>query len=113
MTPTQACSLARAGDSAEVSLQGLQDVTALTPGTVLCHPAYPVPLVCKVRLSVAWEALLSVLVLAGVQRLRSLFQGSPAHMRMLAATSRAPHPSTHPSTPHPLRTYGHSLRRAC
>lgn len=39
-------SLARAGDSADVTLTGV-DATAVCSGTVLCHPDFPVPLVDK------------------------------------------------------------------
>lgn len=38
--------LARAGDSADVTLTGV-DATAVCSGTVLCHPDFPVPLVDK------------------------------------------------------------------
>lgn len=38
--------LARAGDSADVTLAGV-DATAVCSGTVLCHPDFPVPLVDK------------------------------------------------------------------
>ena len=39
-------SVARAGDSADVTLTGV-DATAVCSGTVLCHPDFPVPLVDK------------------------------------------------------------------
>ena len=42
----KAASLARAGDSADVTLAGI-DTTAVGPGSVLCHPDFPVPLVAK------------------------------------------------------------------
>ena len=39
-------SLARAGDSADVTLAGV-DTTAVGAGSVLCHPDFPVPLATK------------------------------------------------------------------
>lgn len=39
-------SLARAGDSADVTLAGVE-ASALCAGSVLCHPDFPVPLVDK------------------------------------------------------------------
>lgn len=39
-------SLARAGDSADVTLAGI-DTSAVGAGSVLCHPDFPVPLVDK------------------------------------------------------------------
>ena len=38
--------LARAGDSADVTLSGI-DASAVCSGTVLCHPDFPVPLADK------------------------------------------------------------------
>lgn len=42
----QAAPLARAGDSADVTLASI-DTSAVAAGSVLCHPGYPVPLVSK------------------------------------------------------------------
>lgn len=42
----QAASLARAGDSADVTLSGV-DASAVGAGSVVCHPDFPVPLVSK------------------------------------------------------------------
>ncbi len=42
----KAASLARAGDSADVTLAGL-DATAFGSGSVVCHADFPVPLVAK------------------------------------------------------------------
>ena len=39
-------SLARAGDSADVTLAGI-DTSAVGAGSVVCHPDFPVPLVSK------------------------------------------------------------------
>eukprot|EP00798_Chlamydomonas_sp_ICE-L_P023984 gene23984-9559_t len=38
------CQVARAGDSADVVLSGI-DLNSISSGAVLCHPDYPVPLV--------------------------------------------------------------------
>lgn len=53
----QLAALARAGDTADLTLQGL-DPANLFIGAVLCHPAFPVPLVAK------FEARLVVLDVA-------------------------------------------------
>lgn len=42
----KAAQVARAGDSADVALSGI-DTTAVGAGSVLCHPGFPVPLVTK------------------------------------------------------------------
>lgn len=42
----KAATLARAGDSADVTLTGIE-ASAVCGGTVLCHPDFPVPLAHK------------------------------------------------------------------
>jgi elongation factor 1 alpha-like protein len=44
----EAVALARAGDTADVALAGV-DASALVPGGVLCHPDWPVRLATKLE----------------------------------------------------------------
>lgn len=47
--PGRAGAVALAGDAAEISLGNLEETAHLAPGTVLCDPAWPVPLVSAFR----------------------------------------------------------------
>lgn len=48
---TQVCAVARAGDSVDIALQGI-DISSLMIGGVLCHPDYPVPIAIRIELRV-------------------------------------------------------------
>ena len=45
--------VALSGNSVDIILQGLSDLSAVGPGTVVCHPQWPVPLAAKLTVRVA------------------------------------------------------------
>ena len=49
----RACGVVQAGDSADVVLQGLPDVSSIGPGSVVCHSQWPVPLAARITARVA------------------------------------------------------------
>ena len=50
---SQVAAVARAGDSADVTLSGLPDESAVGTGSVICHPKWRVPMATKLTARVA------------------------------------------------------------
>lgn len=72
-----AIAVAQAGDSADVTLQGLHDISAVSPGSVLCHPQWPVPLAVKLTARVAvLDIPIPILTGQSVRRPPSCITGS-------------------------------------